>query len=111
MSAPKTSEEKLHKSVNDAIAGKIETLPVYGGKQGTAQFRTPDNVAEMIAYCSSVSHVWFRAMDGSARQAKVNGQVRTWKRDPNRVEVPIKYGLYEYGTFYASDIGRILISV
>jgi len=43
--------------------------------------------------------VWFVANDGKARQLTVNGAVRTWKRDSGRVEVPIKYGLYEYGCF------------
>lgn len=27
---------------------------------------------------------------------KVNGQVKTWKRSPDRVEVPLKHGLYTY---------------
>jgi hypothetical protein len=56
------------------------------------------------------SHVWFVTINGDAREAKVNGKVRTWKRDTRRVELPIKYGMYEYGTFDASDIeqGRLL---
>ena len=56
------------------------------------------------------SHVWFLSIDGKARQAKVNGKVRTWKRQPNRVEIPLKYGLYEYATFTTEDIesGRLL---
>lgn len=29
-----------------------------------------------------------------ARRVKVNGAVRTWKRDANRIEVPVKYGMY-----------------
>jgi hypothetical protein len=74
-------------------------------------FRNPVNIAEMFNHCNSVSHIWFRANDGTARQAKVNGKVRTWKRDPNRIEVPVKYGMYEYATFYAHDIARILIPV
>lgn len=73
------------------------------------RFRNPASIAEMITHCDSNSHIWFQSTDGTARQCKVNGKVRTWKRDPNRVEVPIKYGLYEYGTFTASDIGRVLI--
>ena len=28
---------------------------------------------------------------------KINGQVKTWKRDSNRIRVPLKYGLYTYG--------------
>ena len=30
--------------------------------------------------------------------AKVIGRPRTWKRSPERVEVPIKHGLYQFGT-------------
>lgn len=60
---------------------------------------------------STPSHIWFRAIDGTARQCKVNGRVKIWKRDTERVEVPVKYGLYEYSTFYTSDIqdGRLLM--
>lgn len=39
------------------------------------------------------------ANDGTLRNAKINGAVRLWKRDPDRVEVPVKYGLYEYARF------------
>ena len=56
------------------------------------------------------SHVWFIDTRGQARTAKVNGKVRTWKRDLTRIEIPLKYGLYEYVTFDASDIraGRLI---
>jgi hypothetical protein len=91
----------------------IELVDGYdrGTKAGKRklQFRNPINVQEMIEHCSAHSHIWFASNDGSARQCKVNGKVRTWKRDKNRVEVPVKYGLYEYGTFDARDIQRILI--
>jgi len=26
---------------------------------------------------------------------RVSGQVKTWKRDPNRILIPIKHGLYD----------------
>ena len=37
--------------------------------------------------------------DSSGRfpRVHVNGKPQTWKRDPGRVRVPYKYGLYEYG--------------
>lgn len=50
------------------------------------------------------SHVWFHMPDGKARQVKVNGRVKTWKRDPNRIEVSIKYGLYEHARLTSADI-------
>lgn len=88
---------------------KVETLACYGGRLPAKTFRVPADVAEMRLWCESHGHLWFRALDGSARQCKVNGKVRTWKRDPNRIEVPVKYGLYEYGTFTADDLNRVLI--
>ena len=33
---------------------------------------------------------------------KVNGIVKTWKRDAARIEVPLKHGLYDYATLTES---------
>jgi hypothetical protein len=74
-------------------------------------FRNPANVAEMYNHCSTNSHIWVRTAQGTAKTVKVNGAVRTWKRDPNRIEVPCKYGLYEYFTLQAQDISDVLIPV
>lgn len=37
----------------------------------------------------------FLCNDGKVRRCRVNAAVKTWKRDPSRIEVPLKYGLYE----------------
>lgn len=89
----------------------VLTLRNGYNRKETGTYRTPVDVPEMIAWCRANSHITFLSNDGTSRTAKVNGQVRTWKRDANRVEVPIKYGMYEYGTFTAWDIGRVLIPV
>ena len=34
---------------------------------------------------------------------RVNGKVQTWKRDPSRIRVPLKHGLYQYGYLYETD--------
>lgn len=34
--------------------------------------------------------------DRNKRRWKVNGQVKVWKTDPNRIRVPLKHGLYTY---------------
>lgn len=83
----------------------------YSKGETGRNYRTPANVAELIAWCGSHSHITFLAVNGMARTAKVNGKVRTWKRDPNRIEIPLKYGMYEYTIFTASDIGRVLIPI
>lgn len=35
--------------------------------------------------------------DKTHMRFRVNGKVKRWKRDPDRVQVPVKRGLYEYG--------------
>lgn len=58
--------------------------------------------------------VWFRANDGTARHAKVNGAPKTWKRDSARVEVPVKYGLREcarLGSQADGTMERLLVLV
>jgi len=44
------------------------------------------------------ARVPFHANDDTARVLTINGQPKTWKRDPGHVEVPIKYGMYVYAT-------------
>ena len=34
--------------------------------------------------------------DGSPQRWKVNGHAKNWVRRPDRVEVPLKHGLYNY---------------
>lgn len=50
----------------------------------------------------------FRDKQGQVREIKVNGAPKTWKRSPDRVEVPCKYGMYEYATFEAVD-GKMIV--
>ena len=35
--------------------------------------------------------------DGTKVRHRVNGQPKTWKRDPDRIKVSLKHGLYDYG--------------
>jgi len=96
----------------------VETLPVYSGKGGHgapshARFQPITSVDEATTYCNSHSHVWVRSQHGDARTVKVNGKVRRWKRDTGRIEIPCKYGLYEYFTLEARDLaaGMLLLPV
>ena len=43
-------------------------------------------------------HVLVLTRNNQWVNAKVNGAPRTWKRDPMRCEIPLKYGLYEFFT-------------
>lgn len=37
---------------------------------------------------------------------RVNGKVKTWKTNANRVEVPIKHGLYSFGYINEFNCGE-----
>lgn len=79
----------------------IETLPIGGDRRKAPETVTvrPMSFAEGIAL-SAGDHCRFKAKDGTVRTVKINGKVHRWKREPMRVEIPVKYGLYECGTFH-----------
>ena len=35
--------------------------------------------------------------DGTPTRCRRNGKTKTWKRSPERFQIPVKHGLYEYG--------------
>jgi hypothetical protein len=48
-------------------------------------------------------------IDSNGKKWRVNGKVQTWKKNPNRVNVPVKHGLYSYG--YITESNLILVSL
>ncbi len=43
--------------------------------------------------------------DGTPKRVKVNGRPKTWKRRPDKVQVPLKYGFYgPYDHLTESDL-------
>jgi hypothetical protein len=104
-----TYETDLESAVATGIAmvsGRSRRNPMYkkySGREGSAEFR-PMLLQEafLLKYGDTV---WALGRDGSAVRAKVNGKPKTWKRDPGKIEVPYKYGMYEYGTFQSRDFG------
>ena len=44
---------------------------------------------------------------GKCRNFRVNGKVKTWKRDADRVYVPLKSGLYTYGAITEWNVDRL----
>ena len=42
-------------------------------------------------------HVTNKNADGTPERWKVNGQPKIWKRSPERVQIPVKHGLYDFG--------------
>jgi hypothetical protein len=44
---------------------------------------------------------------GFMARVRRNGQVKTWKRDPSRVEIPLKFGMYE--AFRITDPSELFV--
>lgn len=46
---------------------------------------------------------------GEPDRWKVNGAVKTWKRDASRVQVPVKHGLYAHGYVTENDLELVTL--
>lgn len=53
--------------------------------------------AKSLKYGDMLHLVNYKNADGTPKRLKVNGKVKTWKRDVNRIKIPVKHGLYNYG--------------
>ena len=53
--------------------------------------------AKNLDYGDTLHHISLTNSDNTPMRFKVNGKPKTWKRDLDRIKVPIKRGLYEYG--------------
>lgn len=84
-------------------------LNVYAGQQWPMIFRRM--TLDEVKVLRSGSRIWFISTDGSAREMKVNGAVKRWKRTPDRFAVPCKYGLHEYHTFTNDDMVRLIVPI
>jgi hypothetical protein len=62
---------------------------------------TPINVRAMTRNeILAIPSQWGRSFDflltnGRLGQVRSNGAIKTWKREPDRFEIPVKYGMYE----------------
>lgn len=50
--------------------------------------------------------VWILDMQAKAAQVRVGSAVKRWKRDPDRIEITFKFGLYESFRLTTSEILR-----
>lgn len=57
-------------------------------------------------------HVNVILNSGRVGQVKINGEVKRWKRDPDRLEVPVKYGMYECARFSTAEaLRRFVVAI
>jgi len=65
--------------------------------------------AKNLTHGTILYHVTHRNADGSPQRWRVNGQPKTWKRSPDRVQVPIKHGLYSYDYLTENDLDLVCL--
>jgi hypothetical protein len=65
--------------------------------------------AKKLKYGQIIYSKNFRNADGSPQRFKVNGNIKTWKKDKNRIRVPLKRGLYEFGYLDEYNISQFKI--
>ena len=116
MEATMKTIEQIEKSLIAKVQAQpanpqFVTLPYYGNINDQRTYQRCPSIDDAERICTLQSHVIIETKNGDARQVKVNGAVRRWKRNRQRIEIPMKYGLYEYFTFGAEDVGSILIPV
>jgi hypothetical protein len=60
--------------------------------------------AKNLRYGQIIYYKHHKNSDGSLQKWKVNGKVKTWKKDESKVKVPLKHGLRSYGYVTESNL-------
>ena len=55
-------------------------------------------------------HITRTNADGTPMRVRVSGMLKTWKRDPERFKLPVKYGLYENGYITPENAGEWVLA-
>ena len=52
--------------------------------------------AKQLEYGQIIYHAFARNADGSPQRWRVAGTIKTWKRDPDRVEIKVRHGMHDH---------------
>ena len=63
--------------------------------------------AKSLKYGDILHHEVNKNADGTPQRWRVNGMVKRWKRNRDRIQVPLKYGLYGYGYLTEDDLDLV----
>jgi hypothetical protein len=66
--------------------------------------------AKKLKHGQTLYHLVFKNADGTAQRWRVNGKVKTWKTQPERVQVPIKHGLYSYDYLTENELHLVSLT-
>ena len=63
--------------------------------------------AKDLKHGDILHHTVNKNADGTPQRWRVNGMVKRWKRNPDRIQVPLKHGLYRYDYLTESDLDLV----
>ena len=63
--------------------------------------------AKNLKHGDILHHMTNKNADGTPQRWRVNGMVKLWKRDPNRIQVPLKHGLYGYDYLTQDELNLV----
>ncbi len=65
--------------------------------------------AKSLKYGQTIYQKGKKNSDGTPRRWRVSGKVKTWKRSPKRVEIPVKHGLYANDRVTERDLAYLFL--
>lgn len=101
----KPFRDAIHASPGDSLPKRVyadwleehgmDNLAAYWRRRAECRVLTLELAKQLkprdVLYAADITN-----KNGEAQRWRVNGKVKTWKRDPGRVYVPLKHGLYDY---------------
>jgi hypothetical protein len=66
-------------------------------------------IAGLLSTGTVLEHISYVNSDGTAQRFKVTS-VKVWKRDPSRIAIGVKRGMYQFDTLYACDLPQFTVS-
>jgi len=94
-----TAKKRNHHLINkeNIMSRRNPSFPLIGSRK-----KVPDRINirqitldEAKALGSYYGSLYVLDRNGNAANVRRNGAVKRWKRDPDRIEVSFKYGMYE----------------
>ncbi len=67
--------------------------------------------AKALQYGDMIHHRTNTNANGTPQKWRVNGKVKRWKREPDRIRVPLKHGLYTYDYLTENELDIVNMGV
>jgi hypothetical protein len=66
--------------------------------------------AKALTYRQVIFHNTLRDSKGNPSKWRVNGMVKTWVRSPERVKVPLKHGMWDFGYLTEDNLDELSLT-